>query len=72
MERRRNGYEVLVAMLTLLLFSLICATASSSDPAQLHDHVEQHKRNLLANGLGRTPPMGYVCDFVFSNIKLLL
>ncbi|KAK7374093.1 hypothetical protein VNO80_07519 [Phaseolus coccineus] len=59
MERRRFSYEVLVALLTLLLFSLTCATASSSDPTQLHDHVEQPKRNLLANGLGKTPPMGW-------------
>jgi len=62
MERRRSGYEVLLALLTLLLFSFTSATASSSHPTQLHDHVEQPKRNLLANGLGRTPPMGYVSD----------
>ncbi|WVZ07569.1 hypothetical protein V8G54_020915 [Vigna mungo] len=59
MDRRRFAYEVLVALLPLLLCSLNCANASSSDPAQLHDHVEQHKRNLLANGLGTTPPMGF-------------
>ncbi|XP_014497736.1 alpha-galactosidase 1 [Vigna radiata var. radiata] len=59
MDRRRFAYEVLVALLPLLLCSLNCANASSSDPAQLHDHVEQHKRNLLANGLGTTPPMGW-------------
>jgi len=62
MERRRFSYEVLVFLLTLLLFSLTCATASSSDPTQLLDHVEQPRRNLLANGLAKTPPMGYVCD----------
>ncbi|KAL9315175.1 hypothetical protein ACSQ67_016176 [Phaseolus vulgaris] len=59
MERRRFSYEVLVFLLTLLLFSLTCATASSSDPTQLHDHVEQPRRNLLANGLAKTPPMGW-------------
>ncbi|BAT83891.1 hypothetical protein VIGAN_04113100 [Vigna angularis var. angularis] len=60
MDRRRFTYKVLVALLPFLLCSLNCVNASSSsDPAQLHDHVEQHKRNLLANGLARTPPMGW-------------
>ncbi|KOM28154.1 hypothetical protein LR48_Vigan503s002900 [Vigna angularis] len=60
MDRRRFTYKVLVALLPFLLCSLNCVNASSSsDPAQLHDHVEQHKRNLLANGLARTPPMGF-------------
>ncbi|KAG4937031.1 hypothetical protein JHK85_051950 [Glycine max] len=56
---RRVGYEVLVALVTLLVFSFACATASSSGPTKLHHRVEQFRRNLLANGLGRTPPMGW-------------
>lgn len=59
---RRVGYEVLVALVTLLVFSLTCVTASPSGPTKLQDHVKQFRGNLLANGLGRTPPMGYVCD----------
>ncbi|RDX77730.1 Alpha-galactosidase 1, partial [Mucuna pruriens] len=56
---RRNGYEMVVPLVTLLLFTLTCATASSSGPTNLHDHVEQFRRNMLANGLGITPPMGW-------------
>ncbi|KAL3001172.1 hypothetical protein AAZX31_09G251500 [Glycine max] len=56
---RRVGYEVLVALVTLLVFSLTCVTASPSGPTKLQDHVKQFRGNLLANGLGRTPPMGW-------------
>ncbi|KAL2330529.1 hypothetical protein Fmac_018110 [Flemingia macrophylla] len=54
---RRICYEMLVALVTLLLLSLTCVIASSSP--KHHDHVGQFRRNLLANGLGTTPPMGW-------------
>ncbi|KAK7340067.1 hypothetical protein VNO77_20759 [Canavalia gladiata] len=47
---RRIGYEMVVALVTLLLFS--CVTASTTNE-------EHFRRNLLANNLGRTPPMGW-------------
>ncbi|KAL1360155.1 hypothetical protein HN51_005513 [Arachis hypogaea] len=54
---RRVGYEILVVvvLVTLLNLSLSCVHAS----ANFGNVVDQHRRSLLANGLGTTPPMGW-------------
>ncbi|XP_057739084.1 alpha-galactosidase 1-like [Arachis stenosperma] len=54
---RRIGYEILVVvvLVTLLNLSLNCVPAS----ANFGNEVDQHRRSLLANGLGTTPPMGW-------------
>jgi len=46
--------KMLVFVVVTLLFSSVC------DSSRLLKDVEsQNRRNLLANGLGKTPPMGY-------------
>lgn len=62
---RKIGCELLVVVLvTLFHFWLACVTASSTGLRKLSsNHEEQLRRNLLANGLGTTPPMGYVCVY---------
>ncbi|KAL1336724.1 hypothetical protein HN51_031119 [Arachis hypogaea] len=54
---RRIGYEILVVvvLVTLLNLSLNCVPAS----ANFGNEVDQHRRSLLTNGLGTTPPMGW-------------
>ena len=58
---RTVGREVLVAVAAMILmlwpFASVCA---SSKLTKFNDHEEKLRRNLLANGLGVTPPMGYV------------
>lgn len=62
---RKIGCEMLVVLVTLLHVWLACVTASSSGLRKLSSNHEEEKlrRNLLANGLGRTPPVGYVCVY---------
>lgn len=58
---------MMVILMTLLHFWMACCvTASSSGPKNLNNIEEQFRRNLLANGLGRTPPMGYVLMNFYS------
>ncbi|KAL1290142.1 hypothetical protein HN51_058533 [Arachis hypogaea] len=52
---RRIGYEILVVVVVVLNLSLNCVPAS----ANFGNEVDQHRRSLLANGLGTTPPMGW-------------
>lgn len=61
---RRIGCEMMLALMTLFHFLLTCVSASASGLTKLNNQEEQLRRNLLANGLGTTPPMGYVCLFV--------
>lgn len=49
---------MVVVLVTLLHVWLVCVTASSLD--NINNYEEEHlRRNLLANGLGKTPPMGW-------------
>jgi hypothetical protein len=57
---RKIECVMLVALLTLLNIWFACVGASSLEKK------EHLRRNLLANGLAQTPPMGYI------NIFLLL
>jgi len=57
--RSKSGFEMVVVLVTLLHIWLVCVTASSLD--NINNYEGEHlRRNLLANGLGKTPPMGYV------------
>jgi alpha-galactosidase len=55
---RKIGCEMVVVLVTLLH---VCVIVSSLGNNNYEDHF---RRNLLANGLGKTPPMGYVTKFL--------
>jgi len=60
---RKNVCEMVVVLVTLLHIWLVCVTASSL--GNINNYEGEHlRRNLLANGLGKTPPMGYVTEFL--------
>ena len=67
--KRRLGCEILVALVTLL-HVLLCVCTSASGSTKFDNHEEQLRRNLLANGLGTTPPMGYVYMYNVMFIEL--
>ncbi|RHN46708.1 putative alpha-galactosidase [Medicago truncatula] len=54
--RSKIGFEMVVVLVTLLHVCLVCVTASSLGNNYDGEHL---RRNLLANGLGKTPPMGW-------------
>ncbi|KEH23291.1 putative alpha-galactosidase [Medicago truncatula] len=54
---RKNVGEMVVVLVTLLHIWLVCVTASSL--GNINNYEEHLRRNLLANGLGKTPPMGW-------------
>ncbi|XP_004492578.1 alpha-galactosidase 1 [Cicer arietinum] len=53
---RKIGCEMVVILVTLLHIWLLCVTASSLEN---NNYEENLRRNLLANGLSKTPPMGW-------------
>jgi len=59
--RSNIGFEMVVVLVTLLHVWLVSVTASSLGNNYDGEHL---RRNLLANGLGKTPPMGYVTKFL--------
>ncbi|CAL0328352.1 unnamed protein product [Lupinus luteus] len=59
MERRKFGCEMLLTLVTLFHISLTCVDSGLVSGFSSNKQEEQFRRNLLANGLGRTPPMGW-------------
>ncbi|KAF1897547.1 hypothetical protein Lal_00036989 [Lupinus albus] len=61
MERRKFGCERLMILVTLFHLSLNCVDFGSASVFSINNkqEEEQFRRNLLANGLGATPPMGW-------------
>lgn len=79
MERRiENSLVKLIwCVLVSLLMVMGYVGAASSRPTRINSkfnyYGEQLRRNLLANGLGMTPPMGYVMlrHFLLSFLQML-
>lgn len=66
--------EGLLGKLICVLLSCLMVMAAASSRATImgkvsntkfHHHSERLRRNLLANGLGKSPPMGFVLTFLF-------
>lgn len=58
---RMIGSVMLAVVVTLML----CSCASSRLTHVFNNSEEQYRRNLLANGLGVTPPMGYEYNNIY-------
>lgn len=83
MKMERRGVCVLASMLMLMLCSLssmapsVVSAASTTARKLLPQNTkseyysERLRRNLLANGLGSTPPMGSLSFFSLSLIAVI-
>lgn len=72
MERRGAIMESMLIIMAMVMMMGVVASSSLRNTFMVDHHEEEYRRILLSNGLGLTPPMGFVFFSIYLQYASLL